>query len=255
MAVQGGGLVLALAAAALSSRPSDWQPLWLLATLTRFAMASMALPPRVRGVRVTGAFSALVLSMVLLGPAPAVLIGLISSVVVSLHPRRLAPRYMLSNGFTHVTFPLAGGLLARWAEPHATTDVTFALMVFGVFAVTHFLNFVLIWGYLVGAGERTWRAGFVDVYARVLGVEIATALLVVGVAWLNWRVGPGATVTAGIVVLLFQWMLRTALQAGQRGEGLARRTRQLAALQFGLISTTMKTLTLRDHMTARHSAA
>jgi putative nucleotidyltransferase with HDIG domain len=72
---------------------------------------------------------------------------------------------------------------------------------------------------------------------------------------MNVRVGPGATVLAGIVVLLFQWMLRTALQAFERGQELEERNRQLSALQFGLISTTMKTLNLRDHMTARHSAA
>jgi putative nucleotidyltransferase with HDIG domain len=133
--------------------------------------------------------------------------------------------------------------------------VTFALLVFVTYAITHLLNFVLIWGYLVAAEEKSWKVGFMDVYARVLGVELATSLLVVGVAWANFRFGPGATVLAGIVVLLFQWMLRTALQAFERGEELEERNRQLAALQFGLISTTMKTLNLRDHMTARHSAA
>jgi putative nucleotidyltransferase with HDIG domain len=54
---------------------------------------------------------------------------------------------------------------------------------------------------------------------------------------------------------VFQYMLRTALQALERGEQLEERNQQLAALQFGLISTTMKTLALRDRMTARHSAA
>jgi putative nucleotidyltransferase with HDIG domain len=49
--------------------------------------------------------------------------------------------------------------------------------------------------------------------------------------------------------------LRTAIAAHERGAQLEERNRALAALQFGLISTTMKTLALRDHMTARHSAA
>jgi putative nucleotidyltransferase with HDIG domain len=40
-----------------------------------------------------------------------------------------------------------------------------------------------------------------------------------------------------------------------RGDQLEERNRQLAALHVGLITTTLKTLALRDHMTARHSAA
>jgi putative nucleotidyltransferase with HDIG domain len=257
MAVQGGALVVAVALAALTSRTADWQPAWLLLTLTAFTGASMALALTFRGVRVNGAFSALVLAMVLLGPAPAVLIGLLGAIGSSCFgANRLAPRYALSNLFTYATFPLIGGVLAHVLRPHVDgSDVTFAVFVFGIYAVSHVLNFMLIWGYLVAAEGRTWKTGFTDVYTRVLGVEGATSLLVVGVAWMNVRFGPGATVLAGLVVLLFQWMLRTALQAFERGEELEVRNRQLAALQFGLISTTMKTLNLRDHMTARHSAA
>src|SRR6476620_5006447 len=104
MGAQVAGLGLAIAVAALTSRAADWRPLWLLATLMGFAGASMALALVVRGVRVTGAFSALVLAMVLLGPAPAVLIGVVSAIVISLHPRRLPLRFTVSNLFTHAVF-------------------------------------------------------------------------------------------------------------------------------------------------------
>ena len=54
---------------------------------------------------------------------------------------------------------------------------------------------------------------------------------------------------------MFQWLLRTALAAFERGVELEERNRELASLQVGLISTMLKTLSLRDNMTARHSAA
>ena len=48
---------------------------------------------------------------------------------------------------------------------------------------------------------------------------------------------------------------RAGIQAYERGEQLEQRTRELASLQVGLINTVMQTLSMRDAMTARHSAA
>jgi putative nucleotidyltransferase with HDIG domain len=45
------------------------------------------------------------------------------------------------------------------------------------------------------------------------------------------------------------------VQAFERGEELGKRTHELAALQVGLLSTVVQTLSMRDAMTARHSAA
>jgi putative nucleotidyltransferase with HDIG domain len=58
-----------------------------------------------------------------------------------------------------------------------------------------------------------------------------------------------------VVGLMFQYLMRMAMSAAARKEEVEERNEQLAALQVGLISTTLKTLSLRDHMTARHSAA
>jgi putative nucleotidyltransferase with HDIG domain len=69
------------------------------------------------------------------------------------------------------------------------------------------------------------------------------------------QAGSVSVLLMAVVILVFQWLLRTALAAHERGEQVAERNEQLAALQVGLISTMLKTLSLRDHMTARHSAA
>ena len=54
---------------------------------------------------------------------------------------------------------------------------------------------------------------------------------------------------------MFQYLLRTALSSMERKEQLEGRTRELAALQVGVLGTVLQTLSLRDKMTARHSAA
>jgi putative nucleotidyltransferase with HDIG domain len=254
LAAHGGGLLLAIAVAVATSRASDWQPLWLWFALAAFAVTSQHLALDARGVQVSGAFSAIVLAMVLMGPCPAVAMGLVTA-AVSLLGRRLEARYVLSNFSTFALFPLVGALLVRALERPTASDLDFAVLVLATYLVTNLLNFVLIWGYLVLGEGRTWRRGFCEVYLQVVPVEVATGLLVVGVTYLSRHVGPGAIALAAICVLVFQYMLRTALQAFERGEELEVRNRQLAALQMGLISTTMKTLNLRDHMTARHSAA
>ena len=57
------------------------------------------------------------------------------------------------------------------------------------------------------------------------------------------------------MLFVFQYLLRTGVQAYERGEELAKRTRELASLQVGLLTTVLQTLSMRDAMTARHSAA
>ena len=68
-----------------------------------------------RGIRVSGSFLALVLAMALLGPAPAVVIGvaatLVDAVLYAAGPGTAA----LDNLAVYATFPLVGGLLIERA--------------------------------------------------------------------------------------------------------------------------------------------
>jgi len=93
------------------------------------------------------------------------------------------------------------------------------------------------------------------VYAPLLPVEFASGLLTAGVAY-GYQ-GHNLTVVALIAVigLVFQYLLKTTLNSISRKEELEGRTRELASLQVGLLGTVLQTLSLRDKMTARHSAA
>ncbi len=91
--------------------------------------------------------------------------------------------------------------------------------------------------------------------SRSFPSEFATALLTAAVAYGYARLGIGAVVLAALVLFVFQYLIWARVQAYERGEELAQRTRELASLQVGLLSTVMQTLSMRDAMTARHSAA
>ena len=93
------------------------------------------------------------------------------------------------------------------------------------------------------------------VYLTVLPTEFACGLLTAGVAFSYGHIGVGAVGLAAVVLFVFQYLLRAGVQAFERGEELTERTHQLAALQVGLLNTVLQTLSMRDAMTARHSAA
>ena len=58
-----------------------------------------------------------------------------------------------------------------------------------------------------------------------------------------------------MVLVTFQYLLGALLVSQQRAEELERRGKQLASFQVGMLSAMLRTLDLRDQMTARHSAA
>ena len=67
----------------------------------------------------------------------------------------------------------------------------------------------------------------------------------------------GTAALALLVVLFFLYLhlYRELIVSQERGEELERRTEQLASLQVGVLTAMLRTLSMRDQMTARHSAA
>jgi putative nucleotidyltransferase with HDIG domain len=251
-------LGLALLAAALTSTPADWEPTDLLLLLFVLAVGSDMLTVEVRGLRVSGSFLAIVLAMALLGPAPAVAIGAGSAIVDAVVSKRPWDK-ALGNITTYATFPLLGALTIRIATsdavPTSADALGFAALVFVVFMVTNVINFVMVaTSHRLQTGDllsMTFRSAFLP----VLPSEFATGLLTAGVAFCYGRIGVGAVGLLAVVLFVFQYLLRAGIAAYARGEELATRTKELASLQVGLLSTVMQTLSMRDEMTARHSAA
>jgi putative nucleotidyltransferase with HDIG domain len=252
------GLAVAGTLAVLSSRAEDWRPGYLVGLLLVLAVGSEAMTIEVRRVRMSGSFLALVLAMALLGPAPAAAVGA-ASVLVDDVLRRRDPLGALWNVMTFATFPLLGGWLIRLATADSAFGdadaLGFAALVGVVFMLTNAINFSSVALYLKLNGGLRARDSFRVVYRAMLPFEFATALLTAGVAFSYNRIGVGAVGLLAIVVFVFQYLIRAGVQAYERGVELERRTTELASLQVGLLSTVLQTLSMRDAMTARHSAA
>ncbi|HEU0303493.1 MAG TPA: HD-GYP domain-containing protein [Gaiellaceae bacterium] len=248
-------LVAVVTIAALLSDASDWQPIALVFVLFALAVASDMLIVEMRGLRVSGAFFSVVLAMVLLGPAPAVALGVATTVVYAAISRRMLMK-VLNDAAVWALFPLVGGVMAdALGVETAENGAWFCAGVVAVYMTTNVLNFLLVAGYYQAMDGLRLRSTFKSVYVTVLPSEIATAVLTATVAFGYVELGIGAVALAAVVLVVFQYLVWARVQAYERGEELGKRTRELASLQVGLLSTVLQTLSMRDAMTARHSAA
>jgi putative nucleotidyltransferase with HDIG domain len=239
-----------LVAAVASSEAADWQPVGLVLVLLGLAVVSDLLAIQHNALRISGAFFALVLAMALCGPAPAVMIGIVSVLVDSLRNRLAWPK-LLTNLTTYSAIPLVGGLAIEWLARHSdleTDNVTFALVVFGAFFLSNVLNFAMI------SADVSIQLGIPvakqvrQIFVPVLPSELAIALLAVSVAVLYRETGVGALALLAVFLVVFQYLIRELLRSQRRAE-------ELAALQLGVLASMVDTLAMRDRMTARHSAA
>jgi len=246
LAGEGALLTAAVAIAAVTSTAADWRPPGLVAVLLGLAIITDLFAVSHEGQRISGSFLALVLAMALLGPAPAVAIG-VASVLADHVWARNPPARLLTNLAAFATFPLVGALLVRWADVPDHSG-WFPVLVFGVFLVTNLLNFLIIAGdHAVHAGVSL-RGEFSAIFLPVLPSEVISGLLCALVAAVYVRTGVAAMALMVLVLLVFQYLLRALLLSRERSERLAR-------MQLGVLVSLIETLALRDRMTARHSAA
>jgi putative nucleotidyltransferase with HDIG domain len=248
--------VSAIAAVLLSTR-ADWTPISLFLLLLALAVLSEPFRLDTKNFYVTTSFLSLVLAMTLLGPTPAAVIGVVIMLINAL--RRRAPlQPTLANVSTYACFPVFGGTLFKVLDGRALLDadgVDFVFLVLLIFLITNAVNFVLIAVDVAVIDRQPVLRSLRHIYAPTLPVEFAVGLLTAGVAYVYQQEDVGALALLAAVMLIFQYLLRTALNSLERKDQLEGRTRQLASLQVGLLSTVMQTLSLRDKMTARHSAA
>ncbi len=256
-AAQLAALVAAVGATAFTSTASHWERPDLFLLLLALAVLSEAFPIETRRVRISGSFNALILIMAFCGPAPAVVAALATVVADYARSRSNAFR-LVTNLSAYAVFPLIGAMIFEFADQRIGPDesVVMAAVVVAVFMAGNLLNFLLVVGPVAwieggpGLGERLR-----SVYLPVFPVEIAAGLLTATVAFGYLQIGIAAVALAGIVGFVYVYLLRVNLRATERGEQLEQRTQELASLQVGLVTTVLKTLAMRDHMTARHSAA
>jgi putative nucleotidyltransferase with HDIG domain len=251
-------LVVAGAAAIWRVPSADWN-LPLFAILLGFSVFSDVTAIETESkLKISGSFLALVLAMVFLGGTPAALIGVIGIFAGWLLRFREPLHDLLLNLLTYVTFPLIVGVAFRETIAHSqitTSDPVYYVLVFGAFLLALTINFSMIGAYTC----YLERSSFVEKVRRVmfplLPSELAAALMAVGVAFIYIQIGLAGVALFGIVLVTFQYLLGALLKSQDRARELEVRTKQLASFQVGMLSALLRTLDLRDQMTARHSAA
>jgi putative nucleotidyltransferase with HDIG domain len=250
--------LIAVAGVAVWQAPNGNWDMGLFAMLLLFALIShftaVETPSR---LKISGSFLALVLAMAFLYGSPAALMGA-TTICVSWIRGRVPLHYFLNNLLTFTTFPLIGGIAVHAIESSSgvqPSDTGFYLLVFGIFVGALIVNFTMIAGYSAYVeGESFWRKAR-SALLPFLPSEFAAALMAVGVAYLYHQVGLAGVALFGVVLLTFQHLLGQLLLSEKRADELQQRTKQLVSFQVGMLSALLRTLDLRDEMTARHSAS
>jgi putative nucleotidyltransferase with HDIG domain len=237
---------------------ADWR-LDLLAALLACAVVSdlTAVESPAPGIKLSGGFLSLVLAMVFLGGTAAAAIG-VAAILIGWLRSREPLTWLLSNLVTYAWFPLLGGIAFHEAARSLDlrdSDAGFYALVFALFAlalVTNFLLIALFTRRITGSpvGDHARR-----VFIPGLPSELPAALLALGIAYLYAQVGLAAIALFAVVLFSFQTLLGKLFLSESRRVELEERNRQLSGFHAELLTILLRTLDLRDRMTARHSAA
>jgi putative nucleotidyltransferase with HDIG domain len=251
------GLAGAVAVAIWQAPNANWD-LALLGILLGFSIFSDLTGIETESrLKISGSFLALVLAMVFLGGTPAALIGIVS-ILVGWPRWRDTPHDLLVNALTYITFPLVVGTAfheVALATGVTANDPAFYVLVFGAFVAALAINFTMIAGDACYLERSSFISKVRNVMIPLLPSELAAALMAVGVAFIYHQIGLAGVALFGIVLITFQYLLGALLKSEDRAQELEVRTKQLASFQVGMLSALLRTLDLRDQMTARHSAA
>jgi putative nucleotidyltransferase with HDIG domain len=203
-----------------------------------------------RGLNVSGSLLAIVLAIALAGPAGGVLVGTLSALVDGVRQRRPIPS-QISNVAVYAVFPFAGGATLNWLADvldASLGSLAYAAAIMAAFVVALLFNFFHVALHLRVFYGRRVRDQIIHVLAPLLPSEVLTGLLGATVATLYPDVGVAVIVLVALVLLGYQYVLRELQRSQLRAE-------RLRALQVDVLFSMVRSLSLRDHMTARHSAA
>jgi putative nucleotidyltransferase with HDIG domain len=248
-------------AAAWLSHPDEWTPPLLVGLLLVLALVGEWFTVEVSDGVLSASLVAIVLAMGLLGPGPAAACG-IAAMILSSSRRRIPPAQWLNNLTTFAVVPFAGGLMVRALagdvhdprNQHLTHGVIFGLIVLGVFIVANGLNFVLV-GLEVHVREDRSLSRQAREFLPLLPGELAAGALAAILAVAYTNLGLPVLFASIALLLIFQHLTVALLRSEDRADQLEARSIQLASLQFGVLSTLMDALALRDRTTARHAAS
>jgi putative nucleotidyltransferase with HDIG domain len=233
-----------------------WNP-GLLAVLLVLIVGSGLIEIELRGYTIAGEALGVVIAMALLGPSQAALLGAIYSLVWMFQaPTRLP--LALSHLAERATIGIVGGVTMRWvadltgAQPD---QLTYALPILAGFTVFVVLNAGIQFGVARLLDGLPFWASVRDVIVPLLPSDAVMVLLASIIVFAEANLGAVALALLVALFFLYVHLYKQLVLSQKRGEELGVRTKQLASLQVGVLTAMLRTLSMRDQMTARHSAA
>lgn len=251
-------LVGAIALGLWANRDSNWDlPLFAVLLTSSVVGELTALDAPAHSGKISSSFLAIFVATVLLGPTPATVIG-VATILVGWLRSRYSRHYLLNNLVAYAWFPLLSGI-AFDATLHATGTTKdeggFYLLVFALFAVALLLNYAITVGYLSYLNRTGLRSQLTQTLVPVLPSELIAGLTALGITYAYLRVGLATVVILILALIVLQYLIGALLISQQRADELELKAKQLAGFQVALLGALLRTLDLRDRMTARHSAA
>jgi signal transduction histidine kinase len=211
-------LACVLVAALLTSTANDWHPIGLVLALGALMVLADVLPVTLRRVRMSAGLMVQVVAMALLGPAPAVAIGVVANITESL-VNRVPIRAALANVLIFAVLGLVGGLtfdgLRAWADVDHH-DTAYALLVMPTYVALAMLNLGLVTLNYPGLRMRIVR----DTGLPSLPLELLCGLLA-GATVLAWaHAGLTAAAVLLVVLVITIPLIRAVGDAFMRGDDL-----------------------------------
>jgi len=258
LAVEWLVLLAAVVAGAMLAADAEWDPLLFgILLVTSVASDLRAVEITAHKVKASGSFLAIVTAVVLMGATPGALIA-----VITILSSWLASRYgaddLLVNVAVYAAFPLITGAGFHFAVDELGLDAldpSYYLLVFALFVTALVIDFGAIAAYTSYVEGSSLLSRLRQSFVPIVPSELAAAMLTLGITFAYAHVGLPAVALFAIVLLVFQYLVGELLLSQDRAEELERRAKQLAGFQVALLGALLRTLDLRDRMTARHSAA
>ena len=197
---------------------------WPLLVLAAFTTLSVLtdFPTGGSKVRVSGLLIGLMLAIVLLGPAPAALLGGMTMLVSRLKTRA-AWYVVMGNVATFVWYPMTAALFfhvttrAVGLGPH---EVAYYLVVFLAFVVALAVNVIGVFAFMAYLDRFSIWQKVRDTVLPVMSAQLFSALLTMAAVYIAVLAGTIGILLAVLVLLIFQYLIGELLKSKQRGDQL-----------------------------------
>jgi signal transduction histidine kinase len=213
-----GTITCVFVAAALTSASADWQPVKLVLALVVLMVIADVLPVAARRIRLSAGLLVQVVAMAVLGPAPAVVIGVVATIADSI-VNRVSLSMAIHNTAMFALLGLVGGVafdgmrVGIGLDPH---DTAYALLAMPMYVAIAGLNLLMVTVRHPGPRRRIVR----EMGMSTLPIELLSGVMA-GATVLVWA-DAGLAAAAALLLLLVITvpLVRTLGHALKRGDDL-----------------------------------